>query len=1419
MIKPNHLLSLAIAAGLALSPWQSLPAKSPRAAATQADAEGRSTWIVVFAEPAIASFRGGKPSTDASSSLAATTPAVTGASKFDINAPASRAYAAYLADMRSERLTRAEVEFGRPLKPDFVYDAVLNGVSLELTADEAARMAKMPGVSKLLPNWVSKPLTDAGPRWIKADQVWSGAAGVQSRGEGVVVGVIDTGVNASHPMFAATSGGVPISNPRGSGNFLGSLCAGGSPCNNKLIGVYDFTTGGGDNEPNNGLDVDGHGSHTASTAVGNPMAGTIDGPSGAVAVTFTGVAPRANLVTYKACEMESDCSGVWTLAAINRAVADGVDVINYSIGGGARNPWADGDAIAFRGAYDAGIVVVVSAGNDGPNPGTVGSPANAPWVLTAAAATHTRAIINDLELSGGVGPLPGGGVLRGAGNTGTASSTGVFDLLRPSDFPLCGQGTNAEGAVPNGASKPPSWTSTRFTATQMVLCERGFYARVAKSNNVRLAGGGAMVLLNQPENGASVNSDPHSRPAVHLSSVDADALRAWVALGGNPKGRLTGSKLADDPSRADILADFSSRGPNPGGTVDIEAVLKPGLTAPGVSILAATATGTGVANLSGTSMSSPHIAGAAALIIGARSSQLSNKGPARVEQVVGALMTTARPSASDFDGVTPANPFQQGSGVVDLSAAVKAGLYFPIAAPAPDFQSFTSANPVLANGDPRKLNLPALVEPNCFETCQLKRRVVAYGAGGAWRVEVDTPSGLQVDVSPATFTLNAGAGQTLTVSITVTDASIAGDWVHGAVRLVRDTADSVAEARLPLSVKASIGNVPAAVTVQAADDAGFVDIPADGLLAMPNAGFLGTALAPATTTNVVMAEDPTNDNPYDDLNAGVIWRLVQVPPGPNGAPRTYRLLVDLNSSTANDMDLFIGQDGNANGGPGSDEELCASTSAGAAETCEVLIEHPGGSQNLVYWWLAQSWAASRDDLGNKQIDSARVDAFLLPLDPVAGGLVATGPGQLDRLAPFTLRAAWNDPTFKAGQKRLAYAYIAPGGVPIGAVPVILDRGASPSAARALANGVDMPIAVGPGESMERIFFDVPPNAREVRFTSVGGNGFVDIYAAPAPAPTGNSTSITAAPPRSAAPFSALGGSTSKTITISGAALTPGRWYLTPVGRQANNLGPQSVTLKATITQADPRPALRSGHYFDSRRIGSSSGLFLDFAGDQWFAVWYAYLEDGTPTWYFGQGDAPSQSDATQTFRGNLLRVVWNGNTSSNVKVGEMLVTPTGPEAFDFSFIVDGKTGSEPMTRLGAGGCLNVGGTDLDVSGHWFSPSKSGFGYSVQLEAGSNQEIFAAYLYDAQGFPRWLFGQKQPFDAGTAINLWQFNAGACPTCAFAATPAPPIVGTLSRNYASNNITDMGVSASLAPPLNGLWAEALPVIPLSDRKLCQ
>lgn len=224
---------------------------------------------------------------------------------------------------------------------------------------------------------------------------------VAQMGEGTLVGVIDSGVNFSHAAFADIGGdGYNHTNPFGAGNYRG-VCAPANtrfPCNDKLVGAYTMLGAAelpdpsplGEPSPH---DEDGHGSHTASTAAGNVL--TVGGFSGLVGTTLSGVAPHANLIVYDACYTDSanpnggGCPDSATLAAVEQAVRDGVDVISYSIGGPSTSAWEDITAVGFRGAAAAGLLVSVSAGNSGSSGArTIGSPANAPWVLAVAALSH-----------------------------------------------------------------------------------------------------------------------------------------------------------------------------------------------------------------------------------------------------------------------------------------------------------------------------------------------------------------------------------------------------------------------------------------------------------------------------------------------------------------------------------------------------------------------------------------------------------------------------------------------------------------------------------------------------------------------------------------------------------------------------------------------------------------------------------------------------------------------------------------------------------------------------------------------------------------------------------------------------------------------------------------------------------------------
>ncbi|MFN2169178.1 MAG: S8 family serine peptidase, partial [Anaerolineae bacterium] len=451
---------------------------------------GPEVYLLRLADPPLASYRGEIRGLDA------TSPVATGAAKLDADAPASQAYLGYLAEKQNDVLDAMQLRFGHKLEVLHTYRAAYNGLAVRLTGQEAVEAAALPGVVDVEREFVRYPDTDVGPAWIGAPGVWDGSAtgGTATKGEGVIIGVIDTGINFDHPSFADIGGdGYDHTNPFGSGVYVGWCNPAHEDydpavhlCNDKLIGAWDYTLDG-----NKGEDDDGHGSHTASTAGGNFVDATISAPTTTVERAISGVAPHANLITYDTCISGQGCPGAGLVAAIDQAVLDGVDVINYSIGGGPNNPWADSDSQAFLAARDAGVFVATSAGNDGPEPGTVGSPANSPWLLSVGAVTHNRQFVNALtNMTGGdTAPPPdlwGVSITSGYGPAPIVHAKDYGDALCLNEFPAA------------------TWENG-----EIVVCDRGVNARVDKGWNVLQGGAGGYVLANTAVDSEAVVADAH----------------------------------------------------------------------------------------------------------------------------------------------------------------------------------------------------------------------------------------------------------------------------------------------------------------------------------------------------------------------------------------------------------------------------------------------------------------------------------------------------------------------------------------------------------------------------------------------------------------------------------------------------------------------------------------------------------------------------------------------------------------------------------------------------------------------------------------------------------------------------------------------------------------------------------------------
>jgi subtilisin family serine protease len=731
--------------------------------------------------------------------LAATAPDATGADRLDTESPAATAYLEYLATQHEALFGDIEGALDRSVEVAHRYDAVLNGIAVSITAGEAEVVASLPGVRHVERDSRLELHTDNGPRWIGADEVWgedpvTGNADCEGTcGEGVVIGVIDTGTNHDHPSFADIGGdGYDHANPRG--RFFGACdpVTGAPFCNDKLIGFWDFT--GTTPEDDNG-----HGTHTASTSGGNVLTAVMEAPTFTLERDISGVAPHANIISYKGCSGNPviGCQLSALVGAINQATLDMVDVINYSIGGSSANPWSDLDSQAFFDAYSAGILVVTSAGNAGPGSGTLGSPADAPWVTAVGASTHDR------KLDNGIIDMAGGNSTPPADIFGKSLTAGLTParVVYAGDYgsSLCGEGASDPTT---GESEINPFPSGTFNG-EIVVCDRGTYGRVAKAQNVADGGAGGYVLANDAANGDSLNADPYPIPGVHISFDDGVVLKQWIADGGGidhtGTGSIQGTILDVNPAHGDIMASFSSRGPNPA----VPGLVKPDVTAPGVDILAAWMSPLGSAGdppefnvISGTSMSSPHTAGAGALVRAVH----PDWSP---DEVKAALMTTAftvTPGTGDEvhgvlkeDSATPADPFDMGAGRVDLRQAATAGLVLD-----ETVAGYETANPALG-GDPSSLNLPSLGNDFCTSTCEWTRTVKGTAAGTVtWSSSTTTPTGMTVTVSPASFTLSEGETVTLTITADVAEVSPKDVWTFAEVQLTPSA--SVPAAHLPIAV-------------------------------------------------------------------------------------------------------------------------------------------------------------------------------------------------------------------------------------------------------------------------------------------------------------------------------------------------------------------------------------------------------------------------------------------------------------------------------------------------------------------------------------------------------------------------------------------------------------------------------------------
>jgi minor extracellular serine protease Vpr len=530
-------------------------------------------------------------------------------------------------------------------------DMVMNAVTVRVRAEDYDAVRNLPGVRKVYFSHTKRMTMDAAATVVNAPALWARAGGKTQAGRGIKIGIIDSGIDITNPMFIDSSLTAPPGFPKGESSYT----------NSKVIVARNYMNLLSHAQPvRTAIDEVGHGSFVAGVAAGKEVV--------APAATISGIAPGAYLGNYKVFGtpgINDTTRDEAVLAAIDDAVADGMDVLNLSLGAlDYVPPDEDPEVKAIRAAIASGVVVTISAGNEGPETHTIGSPGTTPEAITVGSVSNSRTLGPTIHVTA---PAPVPSNLATLGYVNGSGPTIAFDRAAQAIADVSTLDGNGFGCS--------SFASGILTG-KIAFMQRGGTPTpctfLVKVSNASAAGATAVVIYNNnPTEGAIAMSrlEGSSIPAVMISNKDGLVLLSYIK--GNPGAVQVAmdrsSAIVPIPATPRILSSFGSVGP------DMDFSLKPDLVAVGENVYSAAGTNNSSGALydptkftmsSGTSFSAPMVAGAAAAI-----KQLF---PGLGQLAIKSILTNTASQAVTVDGTNPADLLQTGGGLLDLDAASSA---------------------------------------------------------------------------------------------------------------------------------------------------------------------------------------------------------------------------------------------------------------------------------------------------------------------------------------------------------------------------------------------------------------------------------------------------------------------------------------------------------------------------------------------------------------------------------------------------------------------------------------------------------------------------------------------------------------------------------------------------------------------------